>query len=117
MGRGGPSAVGAAVPDGTTSRVSVSSTGTQSNGGSLERPALSSDGRFVAFINYGSNLVDGDTNENPDAFVRDRTTGTTSRVSVNSDEGQAGSANGGIYSVESRVCVRRVESRPLGLVW
>ena len=95
---GGPAALGAET-DGSTSRVSVSSTGTPSDGGSVERPAISADGRFVAFINYGSNLVDGDTNENPDVFVRDRTAETTTRVSVNSDEGQSHSANGEIRSV------------------
>ena len=96
---GGPAAMGAAAADGTTSRVSVSSNGTQSNGGSLGRPAISSDGSFVAFINFGSNLVGGDGNEVPDVFVRDRTAGTTSRVSVSSDETEGSSSNGEIYSV------------------
>jgi len=95
---GSPAAVGAET-DGTTSRVSVSSTGTQSDGVSTERPAFSTDGRFVAFINYGSTLVTGDTNNAPDVFVRDRTAGTTTRVSVSSDEGQSGGPNALIFSV------------------
>ena len=47
-------------------------------------PAISADGRFVAFTSYASNLVPGDTNGAGDVFVRDRRTGTTSRVSVSS---------------------------------
>ena len=46
------------------------------------RPAISADGRFVAFYSDATNLVPGDTNDNPDVFVRDRLTGTTERISV-----------------------------------
>jgi Tol biopolymer transport system component len=45
-------------------------------------PSLSADGRFVAFESLASNLVDGDTNDNTDVFVRDTRTGTTTRISV-----------------------------------
>jgi hypothetical protein len=38
----------------------------------------------VAFVSAASNLVRGDTNGTPDAFVRDLRTGVTRRVSVNS---------------------------------
>ncbi len=38
----------------------------------------------VAFVSAASNLVRGDTNGKPDAFVRDLNTGRTKRVSVNS---------------------------------
>ena len=38
----------------------------------------------VAFVSAASNLVRGDTNGKPDAFVRDLRTGVTRRVSVNS---------------------------------
>jgi Tol biopolymer transport system component len=64
-----------------TSRVSVSSAGAQADDGSVG-PAISANGRYVAFVSYASNLVDGDTNGVPDVFVRDRRAGTTSRVSV-----------------------------------
>lgn len=47
-------------------------------------PALSDDGRFVAFSSYAEDLVAGDTNGVEDVFVRDRLTGTTERVSVSS---------------------------------
>ena len=46
----------------TTRRVSVSSTGAQGNDHSLD-PAISADGRYVAFSSVASNLVPGDTND------------------------------------------------------
>src|SRR5206468_60569 len=49
---------------------SVSSTEEQGNGGSL-MPAISANGRFVAFVSVASNLVENDTNNAPDVFVRD----------------------------------------------
>jgi hypothetical protein len=49
---------------GTTRRVSVGPGGTQGNGDSADfnPPALSADGRFVAFASAASNLVPDDTN-------------------------------------------------------
>jgi len=73
---------------GQTSRVSMSSTGQEGNGGSWW-PSISADGRFVAFGSEGSNLVAGDGNGWEDVFVHDRQTGQTSRVSVSST-GQQG---------------------------
>ena len=77
---------------GTTERVSVRSNGNEANGDS-GLPALSSDGRFVAFEGYASNLVVGDRNRTDDVFVHDRATGATERVSVDSSgvEGAKGS--------------------------
>jgi hypothetical protein len=72
----------------TTTRVSVASDGTQGNADS-EAPAISADGRYVAFDSGASNLVAGDTNVTLDVFVHDRTTGDTSLVSVASDGTQA----------------------------
>jgi extracellular elastinolytic metalloproteinase len=57
---------------GVTQRVSVTSDGTQGNGTTSE-PAISADGRYVAFESAASNLVPGDTNEVQDVFARDRT--------------------------------------------
>jgi Tol biopolymer transport system component len=82
---------------GTTERVSVTSAGTEGNGSSgdfffyVSVPALSADGRFVAFASGASNLVAGDTNDEADIFVHDRQTGTIERVSVASDGTQGGS--------------------------
>lgn len=69
---------------GLTERVSVDNEGNQANGDSYFYIALSQDGRYVAFGSKASNLVPGDTNGTWDAFVRDRRTGTTERVSVSS---------------------------------
>ncbi len=54
------------------------------------RPAISADGRVVAFHSQASNLVEGDTNRAADVFVRDRLTGETARASV-STQGAQGS--------------------------
>ena len=72
---------------GTTTRVSVATGGTQGTGVSTD-PAISADGRYVAFSSEATNLVQGDTNGVSDIFVRDRKTGTTTRVSVSSSGAQ-----------------------------
>jgi len=81
----------------TFERVSVSSAGGEGDGGvdSSYSPAISEDGRYVAFGSYASNLVADDTNDTEDAFVYDRTTDTIERVSVSSegDEGDDESYN------------------------
>lgn len=71
----------------TTERVSVSVRGIQGNGPSQTStlPAISRDGRYIVFESAANNLVPGDTNGAVDAFVRDRWTGTTERVSLSSD--------------------------------
>jgi len=46
------------------------------------QPAISDDGRFVAFVSDFENLVPGDSNGYQDVFVRDRATGTIERVSL-----------------------------------
>jgi hypothetical protein len=66
---------------GTTERVSMATGGAQENNNSYN-PAISADGRFVAFYSLASNLVAGDTNLASDVFVRDRQSGTTERASV-----------------------------------
>jgi len=68
---------------GRTTRVSVDSAGFEGNGGSLH-PSISSNGRYVAFRSYASNLVPGDGNGMTDVFVHDRKKGLTTRVSVDS---------------------------------
>ena len=66
---------------GTTSRASVTSAGAQAAGGTSLRPKVSAGARYVAFCSTATNLVAGDTNAARDCFVRDRTAGTTTRVS------------------------------------
>jgi hypothetical protein len=64
-------------------RINVSSAGVQSNNedGNSEF-TVSDDGRYIAFESLGSNLVTGDTNGRRDIFIRDRTTNTTTRISM-----------------------------------
>ena len=66
---------------GTTERVSVNSAGEQGDHHS-ESPAVSADGRFVAFTSSASNLAAGDTDGVSDVFLRDRQAGTTEGVSI-----------------------------------
>src|SRR5262245_35204286 len=75
----------------TIRRVSVASDGTQAENAGFQlysyNPAVSADGRYVAFDSYAGNLVPNDTNNcaNPgfpasscrDIFVNDRVTGQT----------------------------------------
>lgn len=83
---------------GTTTRVSVVTGGAQATGGGANGsfdPAISPDGRYVAFDSFATNLVAGDTNGQRDVFVHDRVTGTTTRVSMATDGAQA--TGGGSY--------------------
>jgi hypothetical protein len=73
---------------GVTTRVSDDSAGNQGNNHALYG-SLSGDGRFVVFASDATNLVANDTNGTRDIFVHDRTTGATTRVSVDSDGKQA----------------------------
>jgi Tol biopolymer transport system component len=77
---------------GATGRVSVASSGAQANGASSQ-PAISADGRYVAFYSAASNLVSGDTNAVGDIFVHDRLAAATTRVSVDSAGAQANGAS------------------------
>ena len=63
-------------------------------------PSISADGRFVAFRSFASNLVPGDTNNQPDIFVRNLSTNTTTRVSVDS-AGNQGNVSSGIPSISA----------------
>jgi Tol biopolymer transport system component len=54
---------------GTTTLESARSSGVQGNFGS-EDPAISGDGRTIAFASFANDLVPGDTNLAPDIFVR-----------------------------------------------
>jgi Tol biopolymer transport system component len=81
---------------GATERVDVTPDGlpSQAPGTFLTFPAISADGRFVAFGSDAIDLVAGDTNEVADVFVRDRLGGVTERVSVSSDGTEANASSG-----------------------
>ena len=70
-----------------TTRVSVSSDGSESDGASM-KPSISADGRVVAFPSSATNLVSRDRNGVQDIFARVRASGTTVRVSTGA-EGEA----------------------------
>lgn len=72
----------------TTTLVSVNSAGEQGDLSSYN-PSLSGDGNLVAFVSGARNLVPGDTNDMTDAFVHNRTTGVTTRVSLTAGGAEA----------------------------
>jgi Tol biopolymer transport system component len=82
----------------TTTRESVNGAGEQGNGSSAFSECFSADSRYLAFSSGSTNLVEGDTNNVVDVFVRDRVTGTVERVSVNSS-GEQGNEWSPAYTV------------------
>jgi Tol biopolymer transport system component len=66
---------------GRVSRVSVSSDGLQGDRDSYD-PAISADGRYVAFASFATTLIQDDTNNELDVFVHEVSTGLTTPVSV-----------------------------------
>jgi Tol biopolymer transport system component len=76
----------------TTSRVSVTTVGAEANGAS-STPAISADGRYIAFQSIASDLVAGDTNTVMDIFLHDTQTPSTSRVSITSGGAEANGAS------------------------
>jgi len=80
------------LASGSNTLVSVSATGPYSGHGNSSEPAINSDGRYVAFSSYATNLVGNDTNNSSDVFLRDLQTGSTVLVSV--DVTGSGEGNG-----------------------
>ncbi|NID16521.1 TolB family protein [Luteibacter yeojuensis] len=80
------------IPRSATTCISTGLDGRAANGPSLQ-PAISGDGRFVAFSSSASNLVALDGNHADDIFVRDVEKGTMLRASVGShgEEAHGGS--------------------------
>jgi len=74
-------------------RVSVGSDGTEGHGESFG-PAMSADGRLIAFTSSADNLTADDTNAVPDVLVHDQGTGVTVRVSVSTEGAQANDVSG-----------------------
>ena len=91
------------VGAGKVEDVSVAPDGSPADGPSVQ-PAISADGRFVAFASFASNLVAGDHNGVADVFVRDRLTQRTTRVSVGHGGVEAdGASSTPAISADSRV--------------
>ncbi|MBI5137671.1 MAG: PD40 domain-containing protein [Nitrospirae bacterium] len=93
---------------GTTTRVSPDVFDGPADGAS-DAPAISADGKYVAFASLASDLVAGDTNGVADIFLRDTLAGTTTRISVDTagtdangpSRAPAISADGGLVAFES----------------
>lgn len=77
---------------GQTVHVSVPFSGTSPNAMSFA-PAMSADGRIVAFTSNADNLVPEDTNGARDVFVRDMLLNETTRVNISSTGDQANAAS------------------------
>jgi Tol biopolymer transport system component len=77
---------------GLTRRVSVASDGTEGNAES-RAPAISQDGRYVAFESRATNFVTPDANNAWDIFVHDLVSGRTTRASNAQGGGQANSSS------------------------
>ena len=68
----------------------VSVAGARAGSGASSGPAVSSDGRVVAFESAAADLIEGDTNDVRDVFLRDLTRQATIRASVRGDGRQVG---------------------------
>ena len=62
-------------------RISLATDGTQADKGSYQA-VVSDDGSVIAYRSNATNLVETDTNEWSDIFLRDLTAGTTERISL-----------------------------------
>jgi carboxypeptidase family protein/WD40 repeat protein len=69
----------------STQRVSVPAFGGQAMGGGSSNASISADGRYVVFQSDATNLVGTDALGFTDVFVRDLTTGATTRLSEIND--------------------------------
>ena len=99
---------------GATTLVSRDSAGLQGNAGSFT-PAISGDGRLVAFESLASNLVPFDGNGASDVFVHDRVTGSTNRLSLSS-AGIEGNAASNRASISQDGNIVTFESSAVNLV-
>ena len=90
----------------STVLVSVNTHGTGGANADAGSPSISSNGQFVAFASSANNLVNNDTNDASDVFVRDLVSGTTTLVSVDA----TGASSAGVLSPWTRY---RLSGNPL----
>lgn len=74
-----PQVIGAPL---ITSRVSTGASGEQAAGGNSRKPAVSADGRYIAFYSGALNLAAGDPDTVDDVYVKDTETGAVTLVST-----------------------------------
>lgn len=77
---------------GETTRVSVATNGAQGNDSSFDS-SISTDGQYVAFASWATNLAANDTNGARDVFLRDTQSSVTTLISVASDGTQGNSTS------------------------
>ena len=86
------------MSQGKTIRASLKSNGTEADPNDNQNnltPVISADGRFVAFsADAFGTFVGTDTNNQPDVYIHNLVNGSTSRVSVKSDEQEATGSSG-----------------------
>ena len=70
---------------GSTELISVSLDGINPGNSFSLMPDLNSDGRFIVFYSYASDLVSDDNNTKLDIFLRDRLNQTTQRINLNNE--------------------------------
>lgn len=73
------------IPSGSISRVSTATDGSEAND-QVSSATISGNGRAVVFVTRASNLVFGDTSGSADVFAKDLVSGSTSRMSLTSDQ-------------------------------
>ena len=78
------------VLTGRTNLITVNRSGTGGGNGDSSSPLLTFDGRYVVFTSHASDLVDNDTNNHTDVFVRDLAATNTLLISLNRDGTGAG---------------------------
>ena len=88
-------------PSAPTARVSFTADFVQA-AESADRPALSADGRYVAFETT-SKLVAADTNATSDVYLTDRTTGTVTLISADASGNAAGDSSTPAISADGRI--------------
>ena len=93
------------VSTGAIIRVNVADNGTEANAAGYN-PSINYDGTYITFTSTATNLVENDTNNVADVFLRDTVNKTTTRVSVASDGTPTNAAcSGGSISANGRYIV------------
>ena len=114
----------------TTRRISHTPAGRDADGPSYD-PAISRDGRYVAFVSQASNLIRRGGSRGPQVYLYDTTTGATTLVSQAPGGGQGDNASrrpslsgdGGLIAFQSLasnlVCATscRAADRDVNLLW
>jgi Tol biopolymer transport system component len=99
---------------GAIARLTTALDGIEARGDS-SKPSITSDGRYMVFSSFASNLVLNDTNSQRDIFLRDLVTGALTRVSVGRDGSQSNaSSENATLSADGRYVV--FESNATNLV-